>query len=84
MTCCSDTDLGGWASCTVDGATRYAERDAGALECMSDATQAEAEAACAAVGARLCTLEELEASCGHDTGCGHDWDLIWSSSPGHR
>ena len=75
VTCCSDIDLGGWASCTVDGATRYAEREAGGLECTSDATYADAEATCAAVGARLCTLEELEANCGIEgrrVSCGFD------------
>ena len=72
VTCCSDNDLGGWASCTVSGVSVWAERDVGDLECTSDATYADAEATCAAVGARLCTLEELEANCGWDTGCGHN------------
>ena len=72
VTCCSDNDLGGWASCTFDGRMVWAERDAGELECTEDVTLAEAEATCAAVGARLCTVEELEANCGQGTGCMHD------------
>ena len=72
VTCCSDIDLGNWTSCTVNSATRYAAREVGELECTSDATLAEAEATCAAVGARLCTSEELQASCGGYTGCNHD------------
>ena len=70
--CCSDSDLGGWTPCTVKGATHYAERDAGELSCTSQATLAEASDVCLAVGARLCTLVELEADCGADTGCGHN------------
>jgi hypothetical protein len=79
VSCCSDTDLGGWSSCTVGGAVIFAEREAGDLECTSDATLASAEAVCAAVGARLCTLAELEANCGHGTGCGHDGTLAFFS-----
>jgi hypothetical protein len=74
--CCSDTDLGGWASCTVGGDIRYAERDAGGMACTSDATLAEAEAVCSGVGARLCTSEELDARCGSGTGCYFDGELV--------
>jgi hypothetical protein len=74
VSCCSDTDLGGWRSCSVGqvGRTVYGERDAGSLACTSDATLAEALAVCTAVGARLCTVSELEANCGQGTGCSHD------------
>ena len=33
-----------------------------------------------AAGARLCTKEELEGNCTRGTGCGHDGELIWSST----
>ena len=79
VSCCSDFDLGGWNQCSVRGRTVYGERDAGALTCTSGATLPEAAAVCTRVGARLCTMEELEADCTADTGCNHDWDLVWSS-----
>jgi hypothetical protein len=31
-------------------------------------------------GARLCTQLELEHGCGADTGCGHNYDHMWSST----
>eukprot|EP01043_Picozoa_sp_COSAG02_P065438 COSAG02_NODE_9876_length_2085_cov_1.693353_1_plen_338_part_00 len=79
VSCCSDVDLGNWNSCFVHGRTVYGERDASGLTCTSGASLAEAESLCAGVGARLCSLEELEADCTAETGCSHDWDLVWSS-----
>jgi hypothetical protein len=35
---------------------------------------------CADTGGRLCTKEELQADCTAYAGCGHDFDLVWSSS----
>ena len=40
----------------------------------------EASAMCAEMGGRLCTAEELLGDCTRDTGCGHNHDLIWSST----
>jgi len=47
--------------------------------CHHSKTFPEAEAICAAAGARLCTKDELTSDCTRGTGCGHDRDLIWSS-----
>ena len=74
--CCSDTQLSdaGWtknAGCSVWGGS-----DEG-FECAHDQTFAQAEAICAGVGARLCTITELEAGCTANTGCGHNFDLVW-------
>ena len=76
--CCSDTEIGGWskrhASCP------WAESDDGGMGgCHHSKTFPEAEAICAAAGARLCTKDELTSDCTRGTGCGHDRDLIWSS-----
>ena len=75
--CCSDTEIGGWskrhASCP------WAESDDGMGGCHHSKTFPEAEAICAAAGARLCTKDELTSDCTRGTGCGHDRDLIWSS-----
>ena len=74
--CCSDTQLSdaGWtknAGCSVWGGS-----DEG-FECAHDQTFAQAEAICAGVGARLCTIAELEAGCAGGTGCVHDQNLVW-------
>lgn len=57
------------------------ESDASGLTCVNSVNQAEAQEMCEAIGARLCTAEELytygESS---GTGCMHDRRLIWSSS----
>lgn len=57
------------------------ESDASGLTCVNSVNQAEAQEMCTAIGARLCTAEELytygESS---GTGCMHDRRLIWSSS----
>jgi hypothetical protein len=42
---------------------------------------AHAVAICGAIGARLCTSEELLADETRGTGCGHDREMVWSSTP---
>ena len=49
--------------------------------CVHAATYDQAVAMCAADGARLCTVEEMEAGCTMGTGCDHDVDMIWTSEP---
>ena len=77
--CCSDVFIGGWmqrgASCP------WASSDAWASGCIDGMNHGEAAAHCAAEGARLCTKAELEADCTAYTGCTHDDDLIWTSTP---
>ena len=82
--CCTDQRRQGWQRCSVQGLSVWAERDAGPLQCTSDATLAEATDVCAAVDARLCTVEELAASCGANTGCSHNTDLLWTSNVGEE
>ena len=57
------------------------EADAG-FECNEAATWAEAESTCLGVGARLCTVEELEADETKGTGCGNNNKLVWSEDAG--
>ena len=40
----------------------------------------EAKATCENSGRRLCTREEMEASCSQGTGCGFDWQLVWADA----
>jgi hypothetical protein len=48
--------------------------------CIHAATWNEANRHCKKDGARLCTQEELSANCAKGSGCGHDSDMIWTSS----
>merc|ERR1712146_94521 len=49
--------------------------------CYGFITWEEARAVCEDVGARLCTIGELEDNnCGHGTGCGYTHKYVWSSS----
>ena len=48
--------------------------------CQAGVGHAAALATCAALGARLCTVAEVLAGEGSGTGCGHDDELVWTSS----
>jgi hypothetical protein len=78
--CCSDSWLPGYANRFDNcGLTVWAESNfQSAYGCVHDATLELATAVCAADGARLCTVMELDYGCTVGTGCGHDTDLIWS------
>ncbi len=56
-----------------------AESDDG-FDCQTGLDFSAAKSACEAFGARLCTADELLASEGQGTGCGHDSRYVWSSS----
>jgi hypothetical protein len=49
--------------------------------CVHATTWRGAQAICSLAGARLCTQPELDRMCTRGTGCSHDVDLIWSSTP---
>jgi hypothetical protein len=79
--CCSDVALTGWTkhmSCDVWGESVFGAEST----CYDSQTYQQAELICAQYNGRLCTKEELEAGCTRSTGCGHDTDLVWSSSTG--
>jgi hypothetical protein len=82
--CCSSTSLGnGWkqhTNCLAAGFDVWGESEINGV-CNSAKTHAEAVEICNAVGARLCTKEELLADCPRGTGCQFDKELNWSSSP---
>ena len=58
-----------------------AESDDG-FDCQTGLDFSSARSACEEFGARLCTADELLASEGQGTGCGHDSRYVWSSSGG--
>jgi len=74
--CCSDTAKAGWTK--HNDQCPYAESVV--PRCFHNKNFAEAEAICAAEGARLCTADELKNDCTGGTGCMHDVDLIWTST----
>jgi hypothetical protein len=75
--CCSDTKHKGYiknAQCSVWG-------ESDIPTCIHAATWAQADAHCKKDGARLCTKDELANDCTSGSGCNHDVDMIWSSTP---
>ena len=57
------------------------EADVGGV-CYDASTWQEATTICLSSGARLCTVEELEADETRGTGCQHNSKLVWSSNKG--
>lgn len=49
--------------------------------CLSGVSWEEARVKCENAGARLCTIEELENDIPRGTGCGYDWQMVWSTTP---
>eukprot|EP01048_Picozoa_sp_COSAG05_P005508 COSAG05_NODE_328_length_11337_cov_252.011805_10_plen_105_part_00 len=82
MRCCSDVELPGYVQ--NDGCTTWGESNLASVSenngCVDDATFEQAHSLCAGDGARLCSAAELMDGCTAGTGCGHDADLIWTSS----
>lgn len=50
-------------------------------KCLPKTSFAEAADSCHAMGARMCTLTELQSKAGYQTGCGLNTKEIWSSTP---
>jgi len=77
--CCSTNAIAGWTrrgGCTVWGGSSVGDD----FQCYEDQNFESAFGLCEAAGARLCTKGELEDDCTMNSGCGHDADLIWSST----
>ena len=79
LRCCADEYLGsGWRKntrCNVWGESRIEGK------CFHSVDYAEAVDICTRNGARLCTRQELEDNCTQGTGCYHDYDMLWTSTP---
>jgi len=77
--CCSDSQIDGYQQrngCEVWAESIFSTQDGDG--CVHDSPYSTALAVCAEEGARLCTVDELEAACTQGTGCGHDADFIWT------
>jgi len=75
--CCSDTFIEAWnkrSGCDIWS-------DSEVPTCFHKETFVVAKSICAASGARLCTTAELLSDCSRGTGCSHDNDMLWSSTP---
>jgi hypothetical protein len=87
VSCCSDAKPAGsgWvepnAVCPT-GIFVLRRPDGDNDNCNHAATYDAAVAWCADNGGRLCTEAELNAGCTRGIGCGHDADLMWTSSGG--
>lgn len=81
VSCCADSDIDGFRHVCRDRQV-WGERDTHGMECNHHASYSEAAEFCRAMGGRLCTADEIEAGCTQGTGCSHDSDLVWTSTPG--
>jgi hypothetical protein len=63
------------------GCSVWAGSDEGFQCSMGGLNYSEAQNVCAKVGARLCTIDELENDCTAGTGCNHDRSYIWTNTP---
>lgn len=77
--CCSDVMIAGWVR--NSGCDVWGESDVDNGQCNHGSTFEAAEAVCSEAGARLCTSAELASDCTGGSGCQHDFDLVWSSTP---
>ncbi len=76
--CCSEQrfDFSQSKKCpTIFGGSRGIDR-----QCSGKVNSDDAESFCAAVGARLCTCEEILDQCAKGTGCGLNSKLVWCTS----
>ena len=76
--CCSDTQISGWrkkSSCSVWAASNIWGK-------CKNLNWDDANTFCISQGGRLCTKDELEASCAEETGCEFDYRRVWSSTTG--
>lgn len=80
--CCADSAVAGFTHVCTDRQV-WGERDTHEMACNHEASWAEAEVFCAAMGGRLCTQEEMAGGCTRGTGCQHDSDMLWTSTEGH-
>jgi len=86
--CCSQpSDCAGNKSCNQLGwstaggsAIVCGSSETGGLSCSGLKKHSDAVAHCEKVGARLCTIEELQANEAAGTGCGYDSQRVWTSS----
>jgi len=85
--CCRDEALAGWSKnsgCPFNvwgESVLKAMPDAPSDGCYHAESYESAVVICEANNGRLCTKEELLGDCSRGTGCYHDKDLIWSSTP---
>ena len=80
--CCSSTAINGFTKTSCRGTDLWTESDSvGFGGCQHSMTFDQADELCKSMSARLCTKDELEGDCAAGTGCLHDEDLIWSSTP---
>ena len=81
--CCSSTFIAHFEKTECQGQDLWTEAKSKSFgECQHALNYTEADTLCKSMSARLCTLAELEAGCTSGTGCGHNLDLVWSSTTG--
>ena len=79
---CSKPDEKLWVRCcNKNGKGKVSMRKYG---CKKGKTFKEAERICKGKGFRLCTVDEIKKGLTSGTGCGFDWQRVWTSSDGNE
>ena len=74
----------GWTSAIANGVcgASFTNMEApGVDKCFNKRSQDEARRICERIGARLCSVSEIEAGAGISSGCQHDRQVLWSATP---
>jgi len=80
--CCSDVSLPDWMESRTDDCNVWILSEFEDGTCYENKSYCEAQNICISAGGRLCTKAELEGKCTEGSGCGFDYDLIWSDDGG--
>jgi len=77
--CCAESQIDGTfikkSSCDV-----WASSKTVLGRCSSNASHSFATSACSGIGARLCTVDELNGNCSSGSGCQFDRAIVWTST----
>jgi hypothetical protein len=82
VSCCADSAVVGFAQkYPTTCSDVWGERDANGAECQHELDYVGAVNFCTSIGGRMCTANEIQRDCTKGTGCAHDFDLVWTSTP---
>mmetsp|Transcript_7090 Transcript_7090/g.16565 ORF Transcript_7090/g.16565 Transcript_7090/m.16565 type:complete len:1051 (+) Transcript_7090:2086-5238(+) len=82
--CCSPYPLSGWkrgATCNNHHESDLTALDGTPNQCFHASTFTEAQAICHENWGYVCSMSEVLDGCAKGSGCGHNGDLVWTSTP---
>jgi hypothetical protein len=84
VSCCSDVVVLDWFKRDCKGSDLWVtsgSRDGNPFRCADSSNFTTAAVICARNGGRLCTHTEVDSGCTAGSGCAHDTDHVWTSTP---